>query len=298
MSNILSKLPQVRGNYRENAEIARTTWFKVGGPAEVLYRPADLNDLQFFLQTVSPDISLTILGVGSNCLIRDGGIKGVCIKLGREFTSIKYSDELLEVGAATLNYNLATFCRNNSLTNLEFLVGIPGCIGGGIAMNAGAYGSDFSSYIDRVEAIDKEGNIFVLRNEDIGFIYRGNSLEPGWIFTKAYFKIRKGDKNQIANKMQQITIQREKTQPIKEKSSGSSFANPVGYRAWELIDKSGCRGLKLGDAQISEKHCNFIINNGSATAKDIESLGEEVKKRVKENFNINLEWEIKIVGEY
>jgi len=295
--SLLSLLPEVRGEYRENANIAKTTWFGVGGQAEVLFRPKDVDDLANFRGKISSDIKVSILGVGSNLLIRDGGIKGVVIKLGKSFVEMIYSNKIIEVGAGALNYNLANYCKDLSLSGLEFLVGIPGSVGGSIAMNAGAYGSDISSQLLKVEAIDRDGNITILRNEDVGFVYRGNTLDEGWIFTKAWFKISEGNKEEIENRMQEIHSARENSQPIRSKTSGSTFKNPTGYKAWELIDRSGCRGLKIGDAIVSEKHCNFLINLGNATASDIEDLGEEVRRRVLNQTGIDLMWEIIRIGD-
>lgn len=295
--NLIERLPNVKGTYRANANLSKTTWFGVGGEAEILYRPLDDLDLSNFLKNIDKDIPITILGVGSNILIRDGGIKGVVIKLGRNFTEIKIEDSILVAGAAALNFNVANFCYDHSLSGLEFLIGIPGSIGGGIAMNAGAYNSDVSSVLIKAEVIDPDGNIITLRNQDIGFIYRGNSLEKGWIFTKGYYKVNNELQKNILEKMEFIRLAREKSQPIRSKTSGSTFKNPVGMKAWELIDKAGCRGLKIGDAIISELHCNFMINQGNASAADLENLGEEVIKRVKNTSGVELEWEIEKVGE-
>jgi UDP-N-acetylmuramate dehydrogenase len=241
---------------------------------------------------------VTIIGVGSNLLIRDGGIDGVVIKLGRGFTSIELKNNELHVGAGCLDFNVAMFCKENEIGGLEFYSGIPGSIGGALAMNAGAYGGETASILISAQAIDEMGQIHELSNQDFGFIYRGNTLPEGWIFSKAVFKTYRQDKSIIAEKINDISFKREATQPIRTKTTGSTFANPTDVKAWQLIDKAGCRGLKIGDAIVSEKHCNFLINQGAATAKDLESLGEEVKRRVKETSNIELEWEVKRVGKF
>lgn len=295
--SLIDVLPKVRGVYRENASIAKNTWFSTGGKAEVLFKPFDNDDLKEFLANKHEDLSINILGAGSNTLIRDKGVHGVVIKLGKAFTDIAYNDNLLEVGAGTLNYNLVTYCKENGLTGLEFLVGVPGCIGGAIAMNAGCYGNDVASVLEEVEALTYTGKDLRLKNKDFGFVYRGNSLNIPLIYTKAYFKVSKSSVESITEKINTITKARETTQPIRSKTGGSTFKNPNGFKAWELIDQAGCRGLKIGGAMISEKHCNFIINFDNASASDIENLGEEVIMRVLKKSGITLEWEIKRLGE-
>jgi UDP-N-acetylmuramate dehydrogenase len=290
-------LPSVRGIYRENANIAKSTWFGVGGNAQILYKPEDIEDLSYFLKNKADNILVTVIGAGSNLLIRDGGIEGIVIKFGRNFADIKYEEGYILAGAGALNYNVATFCKENSLSGLEFLVGIPGSVGGSIAMNAGSYGSDIASSLHKVQAIDYNGNICIFEGTDIGFSYRNNPLSKNWIFTQAWLKVSHATKEIVNDKMQQISQAREASQPIRTKTSGSTFKNPDEKKAWELIDAVGCRGLQIGDAIISEKHCNFIINKGNATAQDIEQLGEIARKKVFDKFGINLEWEIKIIGD-
>ncbi len=296
-NNLINRLPKVVGSYRENADLSKTTWFNVGGNADILFRPHDVNDLAFFLKNKPLDIPVTILGVGSNLLVRDGGIRGVVIKLGRNFAQVKNYDNIIEAGGACLCYNIAMYAKENSISDLEFLVGIPGSIGGATFMNAGCYGSDISSILIDAQIVDEAGNINTVTPKDIGYIYRGNTLPHGIIFTKARFKGTHKDQNIIAQRIEEITKQRNDSQPIKSKTGGSTFKNPTNLRAWQLIDEAGCRGLTIGGAQISHLHCNFLINNGNATAKDIEMLGEEVRKRVKEKTGIELEWEIKIIGD-
>jgi UDP-N-acetylmuramate dehydrogenase len=295
--SLIDRLPSVRGTYREKANLSKTTWFGVGGDAEVLFRPFDLQDLSYFIKNKPTSIPVTILGVGSNLLVRDNGIEGVVIKLGKEFTSFEIlENNKVAIGAAYLNYNVANLTKNYELSGLEFLVGIPGSIGGSLAMNAGAYGKEISGVLEIAEVIDPEGNIHHLSPREINFFYRGNSLPEGWIFTKGIFNLTKGDKEQIEETLQDIIEKRLASQPIKTKTSGSTFMNPVGKKAWQLIDEAGCRGLKRGGAEVSEMHCNFLINNGNATAKDLEELGEIVRQKVFEKSGIKLEWEIKRVG--
>lgn len=293
---LIDKLPEVKGNYRENSSLAKVTWFQVGGAAEVLFRPFDVLDLSCFLKNVNPDIPITVFGVGSNILVRDGGVDGVVIRMGRNFANMYTDTDKVVVGAGCLDVNVAKFAMENGLGGLEFLVGIPGTIGGALAMNAGAYRNEIKDVLVSVEAVDGSGRILNLSCDDFGFSYRKNSLPKEIIFTSAVLQAKRDSKESIKKKMDEISAQREETQPIRSRTGGSTFKNPHGQKAWQLIDKAGCRGLVLGGAQVSEKHCNFLINNGDATASDLEELGEEVRKRVKENSGIELEWEIKIIG--
>jgi len=294
---VIMDLPKVRGSYRENFQLANVTWFGVGGKADILFKPEDVNDLSFFLKEKPKNIDYTIIGVASNLLVRDGGIRGIVIRLGRNFTEITHDGKVLVAGSAALDVNVSKYCQEHSLAGLEFLSGIPGVIGAAIAMNAGAYGDETANHLIKVEALDENGNLLILSKEECGFKYRGNSLSNKLIFTKAYFKVSPGDKEIIAEKVNNIQTQRETSQPIRSKTGGSTFKNPPGEKAWQLIDQAGCRGLRIGDAMMSDKHCNFLINTGNATAKDIEDLGELVRKKVFENSGIMLEWEIKIIGE-
>jgi UDP-N-acetylmuramate dehydrogenase len=290
-------LPQVRGQYKLNYNLAHLTWFKVGGRADVLFKPEDTEDLISFLSQNQNKIPVTVLGAGSNIIIRDKGIEGVVIKLGRSFTTIEVDTQgRLVVGAGCLNYNLAKFCRENSFRSFEFLVGIPGTVGGGIAMNAGSYGSEFRDIVLEVEAIDTDGKIKRFTNAEIGFGYRKNTLPNNLIFTKVIFKAESGNKEQIAGRMKEISEAREATQPVTEKTGGSTFANPEGKKSWQLIDQAGLRGKKIGGASMSDLHCNFMINHGSATAADLEELGEYVRSEVKKHSGVDLRWEIKRIG--
>lgn len=290
-------LPKVRGKYKLNYNIAHLTWFKVGGNADILFKPEDSEDLAYFLKEKDPKLEVMVLGAGSNIVIRDEGIQGVVIKLGRSFTEIEeIPDGTFAVGAGCLNYNLAKFAATKSIQGFEFLVGIPGTIGGGVAMNAGAYGSEFKDLVISLEALDKEGNYKNFSCDEIGFSYRKNSLPPDLIFTKVIFKCEPGILSKIQAKMDEINKKRSETQPITEKTGGSTFANPVGHKAWKLIDDAGLRGHSIGGAYMSKKHCNFMINDGTASASDMEKLGEFVREKVKKTSGIELNWEIKRVG--
>jgi UDP-N-acetylmuramate dehydrogenase len=297
MQNYQQILPQVRGEYRYNFPLAQSTWFGVGGAADVLFKPADVEDLAKFLKNKPAQIPHLVLGVCSNIIIRDGGYKGVVIKLGRAFAGVEVEGDVVKAGASALDVNVAQFAANNNIAGLEFLVGIPGVIGGALAMNAGAYGAEIKDVLLEATGIDEQGNIEVLKPEDFKFEYRKNSLPKNYIFTSAKLQGRAGKAEDILAAMKQISESREASQPIRSKTGGSTFKNPDGMKAWELIDKAGCRGLKIGGAQVSEKHCNFLINTGNATAADIENLGEEVRAKVFKNSGVELKWEIKIVGE-
>lgn len=290
----MPNLPKVRGVYRKNAELK--SWFDVGGKAEVLFRPADIVDLQFFLKNCPKEIPINILGAASNVIIRDEGVKGVVIRLGGEFAKISYDKEFMRVGAAVLCGNVALHSKNAEISGLEFLSGIPGAIGGAIAMNGGCYGSDMSQILVSATALDYDGNLVELKNSDCGFSYRGNKIAKNFIFVEAILKGAKSSSELISQKISEFSKQRETAQPIRAKTGGSTFKNPDSLKAWQLIDEAGCRGKFNGDAQISEKHCNFMINTNKASAQNLIDLGEEVRKKVKEKSGVELEWEIKILG--
>ena len=305
-----------RSRLRANADLSKTNWFRVGGPAEWLFKPTDTQDLSAFLKLLPLDIPVLVLGVGSNVIVRDGGIEGVVVKLGRGFTQMEVSGvgcqvsdkkesssatrhpppATLSIGAACLDLNAANFACEHSLAGLEFLCGIPGTIGGAVRMNGGAYGNDMSQVLVEAEIVERNGTVRTVSNSDIHFVYRNSGLPEGAIVTKAWLKTSPGNHDDITRKMQDITNSREATQPIRSRTGGSTFKNPDGHKAWELIDKAGCRGLTIGEAQVSEKHCNFLINTGNATARDLEALGEEVRRRVNAQTGITLEWEIKRIG--
>lgn len=293
---LINRLPRIRGSYREGADLSKINWFNVGGPAEVMFRPADAEDLGYFLRHRPRDIPVTVLGVGSNLLVRDGGIDGVVIRLGKGFAQLHADGSQLHAGAGALSFNAASVAAHNGIAGLEFLSGIPGTIGGALAMNAGAYGGDVAATLVSAEAVDEGGGFHILTPQDIGYVYRGNTLPDGMIFTNAIFTGKPGNPKDILAAMADITAKREATQPIKSRTSGSTFKNPDGKKAWELIDEAGCRGLAIGGAQVSEKHCNFFINTGNATSDDIETLGEEVRRRVLDKTGVLLQWEVKIIG--
>jgi UDP-N-acetylmuramate dehydrogenase len=295
-SSLIERLPAVRGRYSESTVLANTTWFRVGGAAEVMFRPADLDDLADFLAARPADVPVTVIGVGSNLLVRDGGVPGVVIRLGRAFADIRVEGDGVVAGAGALDLNVAHVAAEAGLAGLEFLCGVPGTIGGALRMNAGAYGAEVKDVLVSAKALDPRGRRYCLTPEHIGLAYRHCSLPEGWIFTSARFKGRPGDKAQIARRMADIQAERADTQPVRTRTGGSTFANPKGHKAWELIDRAGCRGLKRGGAMVSEKHCNFLINTGDATAADIEGLGEEVRRRVFEATGVTLEWEIRRIG--
>lgn len=272
-------------------------WFKVGGPAEVTFEPENLVDLQYFLSNRPRDIPITVIGVGSNALIRDGGIPGVVVRLGRTFNSIKVGKHSISAGAGSLAIAVSRVALRQSLTGLEFLSGIPGTVGGTLRMNAGAYDREMKDVVLRAHAVDPTGVLNVLQTCDLGFSYRRCAVPEDWIFVGADLRIEPFDLDTIAAKMAVIGKTRSDTQPIRTQTGGSTFKNPLGARAWQLIDAAGCRGLRLGGAQVSDKHCNFLVNTGNATATDLEELGELVRHRVRETSGIELEWEIRRIGE-
>jgi UDP-N-acetylmuramate dehydrogenase len=294
--HLIDRLPAVRGRYTADAPLAGVTWFRVGGPAEVMFRPADIDDLADFLAAKPVDVPVTVVGVASNLLVRDGGVPGVVIRLGRGFAEIKADGETVRSGAAALDVNVALVARDAAVAGLEFLSGIPGTIGGALRMNAGAYGAEIKDVVVTAEALDTRGARHQLHPDNLRFSYRHCATPEDWIFTGAVLRGRRGDPTEIQRRMDEINSAREATQPVRTRTGGSTFANPPGHKAWELIDKVGGRGLRQGGAMVSDKHCNFLINTGDATAADIETLGEELRHRVKDAFGITLEWEIRRIG--
>lgn len=293
---LIERLPAVRGRLSENAPLNKITWFRVGGPAEVMFRPADREDLIDFLRAKPADVPVTVIGVASNTLVRDGGVPGVVLRLGRDFAQAIPQDHELVCGATCLDVNAAQAAQMAGIAGLEFLVGVPGTIGGAVRMNAGAYGKEIKDVLVEAEAVDPEGNLHKLGNEDLGFGYRHSKLPGDWIVISARLRGEPGEPKVIAQRMAEIQKSREESQPIRSQTGGSTFKNPPEHKAWQLIDEAGCRGLMIGGAQVSEKHCNFLINTGAATAAELEALGEEVRRRVKEMCGIELEWEIKRIG--
>ena len=294
---LIDLLPKVRGKLREGAQLAKVTWFQVGGPADVMFRPEDEADLAAFLKGKPADMPVTVIGVGSNLLVRDGGIRGVVIRLGRPFTDVVVEDGAVHAGAGALDLNVAQTAQMNGIAGLEFLSGIPGTIGGALRMNAGAYGTEIKDVLVSATAIDGSGNIHTVTPDEMKMTYRHCGVPEDWIFTSAILRASSGDPEDIAKRMDEIQKSRAESQPIKSRTGGSTFANPVPKRAWEVIDAAGCRGLKIGGAQMSEQHCNFMINTGDATALDLEQLGDEVRRRVKEHSGVELRWEIRRIGE-
>ncbi|MGD0193000.1 MAG: UDP-N-acetylmuramate dehydrogenase [Rhizomicrobium sp.] len=289
-------LPQVRGAYTEKAALKDLVWFRAGGPAEVLFRPADVDDLRAFLAAKPTGVPVTVIGVGSNLLVRDGGIPGVTIRLPAAFGKIATQGAWLRAGAAALDANAARVAADAGIGGLEFLRGIPGTIGGALRMNAGCYGREIRDVFVEATAVDSHGNFFTLGLEDMGFFYRKSAAPDDLIFVEAVFKGTREYPETIRARMNTLVGEREASQPVRSKTGGSTFKNPQGHKAWQLIDQAGCRGLVRGGAQVSEKHCNFLINTGDASAGDIEALGEDVRDRVRDKFGVELEWEIKRVG--
>ncbi|MHA1597863.1 MAG: UDP-N-acetylmuramate dehydrogenase [Alphaproteobacteria bacterium] len=293
---LLDSLPGVRGRYTENADLGQYTWFRVGGAAEVLFKPADANDLSAFLGRKAFDVPVTVIGMGSNLLVRAGGVPGVVIRLGKEFARITTDGTEITAGAGALDLNVALTAEQEGIAGFEFLSGIPGTIGGALRMNGGAYGSEIKDVLVSAEVMDEGGEIKTLTCEDMDFGYRRSGLSEDWIFISATFRGRREPKQEISRRMTQIKAAREATQPVRGATGGSTFANPPDGHAWELIEKAGCRGLTRGGAVMSEKHCNFMVNTGTATADDLEGLGEEVHGRVLELTGVDLKWEIRRIG--
>jgi UDP-N-acetylmuramate dehydrogenase len=294
---LLKKLPTLRGRLEPNAPLADLTWFRVGGPAEVLYSPADEDDLGAFLKGTPADIPIYVIGVGSNLLVRDGGVPGVVIRLGRAFMNMALeSDSRIRAGTAALDVRVARFAAENSIDALTFLRGIPGTIGGALRMNGGAYGGETKDVLVEARGFNRKGELKVLSNADMKYTYRHCGAPEDMIFTSALLQGKPGNRHEIIAAMDKITASREATQPIKTKTGGSTFKNPPNNKSWQLIDKAGMRGFAIGPAKVSEQHCNFLINEGGATAAQIEELGETIRARVKETSGIELEWEIKRIG--
>lgn len=289
-------LPAVRGRIAFDAPLGPTTWFRVGGPAEVLFRPADTEDLSAFLAGASPEVPVMVIGAASNLIVREGGIPGVVIKLVRGFAEVRVEADGVVAGAAALDVTIAEHAAAAGLGGLEFLSGIPGSLGGAVAMNAGAYGSEIRDVLDWAEIVGRDGSIGRYGVSDLALSYRHAHLPPGGIVVRARLHARPGDPAAIAARMGEIRASREATQPVRARTGGSTFRNPEGDKAWRLIDQAGCRGMSVGDAQVSEKHCNFLINRGTATAADLEALGETVRERVRAQTGVELIWEIRRVG--
>jgi UDP-N-acetylmuramate dehydrogenase len=298
VDEIKARAPKLRGRLTADAPVAEATWFRVGGPAEALFSPADEDDLAYVLSALPREIPITIIGLGSNLIVRDGGIEGLVIRLGgRAFGAVEVMEGArIVVGAATPDQYVAKAAAIAGVDGLAFMRGVPGSIGGALVMNAGAHGGEIKDALIEAHGLDRTGAKRVFSNAEMGFSYRHSLSPDDIVFTSAVFQGRPGDPKAIEAEMERITRARETSQPIREKTGGSTFKNPPAMKAWELIDKAGCRGLQVGGAQVSTMHCNFLINLGSATAADLEALGEEVKHRVLETSGVALEWEIKRIG--
>jgi UDP-N-acetylmuramate dehydrogenase len=294
--DLRAQMKELRGRLLANQSLAELTWFRVGGPAQVLFMPEDEADLAYFLKNLSADIPVTVIGLGSNLIVRDGGIEGVVIRLGRGFSELEVEGVQVRTGTAVPDVKVARAAQEAGIAGLSFLRGIPGGIGGALRMNGGAYGRETKDALIEARAVDRQGRVHVLNNRDMHYTYRHCGAPEDYIFTQAVFAGERGDPAAIAAEMDKITESREATQPIKSRTGGSTFKNPPGQKAWQLIDAAGCRGLRVGDAQVSEMHCNFLINLGNARAAEIETLGETVRRRVKDQSGIDLEWEIKRIG--
>ncbi len=293
---MISMLPPLRGRLQAGADLAATTWFRVGGPAEALVRPADMADLAAFLAALPHEVPVTVIGAASNLIVRDGGVHGVVIRLARGFNEIAVEADGIVAGAAALDLTVAEHAATAGLGGLEFLSGIPGTIGGAVAMNAGAYGGDVAGCLDWAEMVTRSGELVTLSAAKLAFAYRHASLPAGGIVVRARFRAHPTLPSTIAARMAEIRTNREATQPVRARTGGSTFRNPPGMKAWELIDGAGCRGLVRGGAQVSEKHCNFLLNTGNATAGDVEGLGEDVRARVLAATGVELHWEIRRLG--
>jgi len=292
-----AQMSRLRGRLIANQPLAELTWFRVGGPAQVLFMPEDEEDLSYFLAHLPPEIPATVIGLGSNLIVRDGGVPGAVIRLGRGFSDIAVDDGLrIRAGAAVPDVKVARAAQEAAIAGLSFLRGIPGGIGGALRMNGGAYGSETKDVLVAARGVDRSGRICSFANAEMQYTYRQCGVPEDVIFTQALFQGTPGDPVAIGAEMGKITESREATQPIRSRTGGSTFKNPPGRKAWQLIDAAGCRGLIAGAAQVSQLHCNFLINQGGASAADIETLGETVRSRVRETSGVDLEWEIKRIG--
>jgi UDP-N-acetylmuramate dehydrogenase len=296
-ADLRTRLPELRGTLEANAPMAPLSWFRTGGPAEALFTPADEDDLAYFLAYLPADVPVLVVGLGSNLLVRDGGVPGVVIRLGKPFAEVSVEGgQRIRAGAGAPDVKVASTAAKAGIAGLTFFRGIPGSIGGALRMNGGAYGGETKDVLVEATGLTRTGERVTLANGDMGFTYRHSAVPDDVIFTQATFEGRPGDPATIQAEMNAITEARSSTQPVNTRTGGSTFKNPPGHKAWQVIDAAGCRGLRVGAAQVSELHCNFLINHGGASAADIEALGEEVRRRVREHSGVELEWEIKRVG--
>jgi UDP-N-acetylmuramate dehydrogenase len=296
MTRPCDALPPVRGTYTPDAALKDLVWFRAGGPAEILFRPADADDLATFLFARPADVRVSVIGVGSNLLVRDGGIPGVVVRLPGSFGKVTVDGTRITAGAAALDANVARIAADSGIAGLEFLRGIPGTVGGALKMNAGCYGREIKDILVEATAINNKGDVISLKPSDMGFVYRKANVPEDLIFVSATFEGARDEPEAIRARMDRLVADREASQPVKTRTGGSTFKNPPRHKAWQLIDEAGCRGLTHGQAQVSPKHCNFLINTAEASAADIEALGEEVRDRVRATSGVELEWEIKRVG--
>ncbi|MEQ1495275.1 MAG: UDP-N-acetylmuramate dehydrogenase [Novosphingobium sp.] len=287
----------IRGKLTPSAPLAPLVWFKSGGTAEWLFEPKDVADLRAFLADLDPAVPVMALGLGSNLIVRDGGVSGVVVRLGKAFAKVSKSADLtLDCGAGASGILVSSTARDNGIAGLEFLRSIPGTVGGFVRMNGGAYGGEVKDILVSCDVVLRDGSLHTLAVADLHYTYRHSELPEGAIVVAARFRGRPGKAEDIQAEMDRISTTREASQPLRSKTGGSTFKNPTGYKAWELVDAAGCRGLTVGGAQVSEKHCNFLLNLGDATSADIEALGDEVRRRVKDKSGVELEWEIQRVG--
>jgi UDP-N-acetylmuramate dehydrogenase len=295
-ADLKARMPELRGRMSANQPLGPFTWFRVGGPAQVYFAPEDESDLAYFLKNLPAEVPVTVIGVCSNLIVRDGGVAGVVIRLGRGFNEIAADEDTIKAGTAALDKRVAEAAAAAGIGGLEFYFGIPGTIGGALRMNAGANGGETKDVLVSATGVTRTGAIVTLNNAAMDFRYRGNGADPSIVFTSALYRGTLTPAETIRARMAEVQNHRETAQPIREKTGGSTFKNPPGHSAWKLVDAAGMRGHKVGGAQVSEMHCNFLINTGDATAADIETLGETVRARVKEHSGIELEWEIKRIG--
>jgi len=294
----VATMPSVRGKLTPDAPLAPLVWFKSGGRAEWLFEPKDEQDLVDFLRELDPDVPIMALGLGSNLIVRDGGVPGIVVRLGKPFAKIERVDETtLRCGGGASGILVSSTARDAGIAGLEFLRGIPGTVGGFVRMNGGAYGREVSDILISARLVLRSGEVVEWPLERLGYTYRHSEVPAGAVVIESMFRGSPGDPEAIGAEMDAIARAREESQPLRSRTGGSTFKNPTGHKAWALVDAAGCRGLTMGDAQVSEKHCNFLLNLGSATSAEIEALGEEVRRRVEAKTHISLEWEIQRVGQ-
>ena len=294
---LAASIPGLRGRLIANQPLADLTWFRVGGPAQVLFTPADEDDLAHLLQHLPPDVPVTVVGLGSNLIVRDGGVSGVVVRLGKPLATVERLDETtIRCGGGASGILVSSTARDAGIAGVEFLRSIPGTVGGFVRMNGGAYGREVQDILVDCDVVLRDGQLRTLALDELGYTYRHSELPEGCVVVSATFRGQPGEPATIQTEMDRIAAAREESQPLRSRTGGSTFKNPPGSKAWQAIDHAGCRGLRVGDAQVSEKHCNFLLNLGTATSTDIEGLGEEVRRRVKADSGIELEWEIQRIG--